>query len=75
MLIGAAITLPCWAQNSPQTPSPPPNDAQLQRLQRLKEQADRNPGNKSYLYDYMQALEEAQRDAELLALLPRVDPA
>lgn len=75
MLIGAAITLPCWAQNSPQTPSPPPNDAQLQRLQRLKEQADRNPGNKSYLYDYMQALEEAQRGAELLALLPRVDPA
>lgn len=34
---------------------------------------DRNPGSKPFLYDYMQALEEAHRDTELLALLPRVD--
>ncbi|MEO8157199.1 MAG: poly-beta-1,6 N-acetyl-D-glucosamine export porin PgaA [Betaproteobacteria bacterium] len=47
----------------------------MQRLQRLKEQADRNPGNKPFLYDYMQALEEAHRSVELLALLPRVDLA
>jgi biofilm PGA synthesis protein PgaA len=71
--LGAAPTFPCWAQNSPQLDPPPLNDAQLQRLQRLKEQADRNPGSIPFLYDYMQALEEAHRDAELLALLPRVD--
>ena len=71
----AASILPCRAQNSPQSASPPPSDAQLQRLQRLKEQADRNPASKPFLYDYMQALEEAHRDAELLALLPRVDLA
>ena len=74
-LLGAAPNLPCWAQNPPQSPSPPPNEAQLQRLQRLKEQADRNPASKPFLYDYMQALEEAHLDAELLALLPRVDLA
>src|SRR5882724_8260831 len=74
-LLGAAPVLPCWAQNPPQPPSPPLNEAQLQRLQRLKEQADRSPGSKPFLYDYMQALEEARRDAELLALLPRVDLA
>jgi biofilm PGA synthesis protein PgaA len=62
---------PGLAQETPATPA----DAQLQRLQRLKEQADRNPGNKPFLYDYMQALEEARRDAELFALLPRVDIA
>lgn len=72
-LLGAAPVLPCWAQNPPQPPSTPLNDAQLQRLQRLKEQADRNPGSKPFLYDYMQALEESGRDAELLALRPRVD--
>ena len=73
--LGAAPILPCWAQNPPQSASPPPSEAQLQRLQRLKEQADRNPASKPFLYDYMQALEEAHRDAELLALLPRVDLA
>lgn len=72
-LLGAAPIFPCWAQNPPQPPSPPLNDAQLQRLQRLKGQADRNPGSKAFLYDYLQALEEAHRDAELLALLPKVD--
>jgi len=47
----------------------------LQRVQRLKEQANRNPASKPFLYDYIQALEEAHLDAELLALLPRVDLA
>lgn len=73
--LGAAPILPCWAQNPPQPASPSLNDAQLQRLQRLREQADRNPASKPFLYDYMQALEEAHRDAELLALLHRVDLA
>jgi biofilm PGA synthesis protein PgaA len=70
-VLGAATNPPCWAQTSPQSPSPPLNDGQ--RLQRLKDQADRNPGSRPLLYDYMQALEETHRDAELLALLPRVD--
>jgi biofilm PGA synthesis protein PgaA len=72
-VLGAAFVLPCWAQNSPQPAPPPLKDAQLQRLQRLKEQANRNPASKPFLYDYMQALEEAHRDAELLALQPRVE--
>jgi biofilm PGA synthesis protein PgaA len=74
-LLGAAPILPCWGQTPPQQPPPPLNEAQLKRLERLREQADRNPGSKPFLYDYMQALEEAHRDAELLALLPRVDLA
>lgn len=73
IFLGAVPHLPCWAQASAQPASPPLNDAQLQRLQRLKEQAERNSGSKPFLYDYMQALEEAHRDAELLVLLPRVD--
>lgn len=70
LLVGVP-SLSCWGQHA----DPVPSEAQLQRLQRLKEQAQRNPGSKAFLYDYMQALEEAGRDAQLLALRPRVDEA
>lgn len=75
VFLGAAPHLPCWGQAPAQAASPTLSDAQLQRLQRLKEQVDRNASSKTFLYDYLQALEEAHRDAELLALLPRVDLA
>lgn len=70
--MGTALPVHAGAQDLPQAPSSS-TEAAAKRLQRLKEQADRNPGNKAFLYDYMQALEEAGRDAELLALRPRVD--
>jgi biofilm PGA synthesis protein PgaA len=72
---GAAPLPHAGAQDASRTPASPLNEAAAKRLQRLKEQADRNPGNRAYLHDYLQALEEAGRDAELLALRPRVDPA
>ncbi|MEO8164004.1 MAG: poly-beta-1,6 N-acetyl-D-glucosamine export porin PgaA, partial [Betaproteobacteria bacterium] len=75
LLLSAASHLPCWGQSPALTAAPPLNDAQLQRLQRLKEQMERDPSSRPFLYDYLQALEEAHRDAELLALLPRVDLA
>jgi biofilm PGA synthesis protein PgaA len=58
-----------------QEPSPSPvlSDASAKRLQRLKEQADRSPGNQAFLYDYLQALEEAGRDTEILSLRTRLD--
>jgi biofilm PGA synthesis protein PgaA len=58
-----------------QEPSPSPvlSDAAAKRLQRLKDQAERSPGNQSFLYDYLQALEEAGRDADVLALRTRLD--
>ena len=66
--------IPCvGAQDGPQASSSLRNDEAARRLQRLKEQADRNPGNKAFLYDYIQALEEAGREADLLALQPRLD--
>ncbi len=71
--LGTAPQSYAGAQDAPQPPSSPQNEAAAKRLQRLQEQADRNPGNKAFLYDYMQALEEAGRDADLLALRPRVD--
>ena len=52
----------------------PQNDASA-RLQRLKEQADGDPANKNFLYDYIEALETAGRDDDILALRPRVDEA
>ena len=70
LLVGVP-SLSCAGQPA----DPAPNEAQLQRLQRLKEQAQRNPGSKPFLYDYMQALEQAGRDAQLLALRPSVDEA
>jgi biofilm PGA synthesis protein PgaA len=70
---GTALVARAGAQNAPGAPSSPQSDAVNARLQRLKEQADRNPGTRSFLYDYVQALEEAGREAELLALRPRLD--
>ncbi len=55
------------------SPSPALSEASAKRLQRLKEQADRSPGNQAFLYDYLQALEEAGRDTEILALRTRLD--
>ncbi len=73
-VLGAASTVPCWSQSPAPTLAPAASEAQLLRLQRLKQQMERNPASKPFLYDYLQALEEANRDVELLALLPRVDP-
>ena len=70
--LGTALPVHAGAQDTPQAP-PSLTEAAAKRLQRLKEQADRNPGNKAFLYDYIQALEEAGREADLLALRPRVD--
>lgn len=70
--LGMALSGHAGAQDTPQAPSSLP-EAAAKRLQRLKDQADRNPGNKAFLHDYMQALEEAGRETELLALRPRVD--
>jgi biofilm PGA synthesis protein PgaA len=72
--LGTAPFLHVGAQDLPQAPSSS-TEAAAKRLQRLKEQTDRNPGKKTFVYDYAQALEEAGRDAELLALRPRVDLA
>ncbi|HVY07130.1 MAG TPA: poly-beta-1,6 N-acetyl-D-glucosamine export porin PgaA [Burkholderiales bacterium] len=61
------------AQESTKASSVRPDDAAEKRLQRLKDQADRNRGNQSFLYDYLQALEEAGRDEDMLALRSRLD--
>jgi biofilm PGA synthesis protein PgaA len=74
-VVGTALSVHAGAQDAPQAPSSPQNEAAAKRLQRLRDQADRNPGNQAFLFDYMQALEEAGRDAELLALRPRIDLA
>jgi biofilm PGA synthesis protein PgaA len=73
--LGTALSPHAGAQEAGQQSPSPLNDASAKRLQRLKEQADRNPGNRNFLYDYMQALDEAGRDEALLALRPRVDSA
>ena len=70
---GVALHIHAGAQGAQDAPSSLQPDAATARLQRLKEQLDRNPGNRNFLYDYMQALEEAGREQELLALRPRVD--
>jgi biofilm PGA synthesis protein PgaA len=68
----AAAIPAAWSQQTGQGDAPAAADA---RLLRLKEQAERNPANRRLLYDYMNALGEAGRDAEMLALLPRLDLA
>ena len=69
------LALHAGAQESPKAPSSRLDETAAKRLQRLKEQADRSPGNKSYLYDYIQALEEAGLDTDVLAMRARLDPA
>jgi biofilm PGA synthesis protein PgaA len=63
------------AENPPAPAPPPPNDSTSQQIQRLKDRSDRNPGNKQFLYDYLSALGEAGRDAELVASVPNIDLA
>ena len=70
--LGTALPVHAGARDASQSPSSL-TEAAAKRLQRLKDQADRNPGNKAFLYDYIQALEEAGMEVDLLALRPRVD--
>jgi len=65
--------LSALAENPPSSAPPPPNDSTSQQIQRLKERADRNPGNKRFFYDYLNALGEAGRDAELVESVPNID--
>ena len=61
-----------WSQQTGQGGAPAAAEA---RLLRLKEQVERNPANPRLLQDYVNALSEAGRDAEMLALLPKLDLA
>jgi biofilm PGA synthesis protein PgaA len=61
-----------WSQQTGQGGVPSAADA---RLLKLKEQVERNPANSRLLHDYMNALGEAGGDAEILALLPRLNLA
>lgn len=71
--LAAVSPLTALAENPPSPAPPPPNDSTSQQIQRLKERSDRNPGNKRFLYDYLSALGEAGRDAELVESVPNID--
>jgi biofilm PGA synthesis protein PgaA len=75
VLILTAASPAAWPQPAGQG-APPTVDANGERrLQSLKEQYERNPGNPRLLQDYVMALSAAGRNAELLALIPRVELA
>src|ERR1044072_5602962 len=71
--MGMALPLHIGAQNPAKAPTSPQSDAGALRLQRLKEQWQRTPGDRCYLHDYVRALEDAGRETELLARRPQVD--
>lgn len=73
--MAALSPLTALAENPPSPAPPPPNDATSQQIQRLKDRSDRNPGNKRFLYDYLTALGEAGRDAELVESVPNIELA
>lgn len=73
--VAALSPLTALAENPPSPAPPPPNDSTSQQIQRLKDRSDRNPGNKRFLYDYLNALGEAGRDAELVESVPNIDLA
>jgi biofilm PGA synthesis protein PgaA len=72
VVVGAAASPVAWSQPTGQGDSPAPEEA---RLRKLKDQVERAPSNQRLLHDYMHALGEAGRDDEIVALLPRLDPA
>ena len=73
--MAAVSPLTALAENPPSPAPPLPNDSSPQQIQRLKDRSDRNPGNKRFLYDYLAALGEAGRDAELVESVPSIDLA
>ena len=73
--LAAVSPLTALAENPPSPAPPPRNDSPSQQIQRLKDRSDRNPGNKRFLYDYLTALGDAGRDAELLESVPNIDLA
>lgn len=74
LVLGMALPLRTGAQGAG-GPSSSADDAEAARLQRLQAQWQAQPRNRNFLYDYLQALEAAGRDRELIALRPHVDPA
>ncbi len=73
--LAAVSPLSALAENPPSPAPLPPNDSTSQQIQRLKDRSDRNPGNKRFLYDYLTALSQSGRDAELVASVPNIELA
>ncbi len=73
--LAAVSPLSALAENPPSPEPLPSKDSSSQQIQRLKERSDRNPGNKRFFYDYLTALGEDGRDAELVASVPNIELA